>query len=82
MEMIRPALWAVISAIVGRCPFDGFLSHLCLVNCSVLSAARLFVASASYHTLKNYSLRALLRFSVLVELGQIQLYIRRAASAH
>jgi len=72
----------VINAVVGKCPFDDFLSHLCLVNCSVLSAARLVVASTTFHTLRNSSLRALLHFSVQGELNQIQLLIRRAVSAH
>jgi len=48
----------------------------------VFSAARLVVASATFHTLRNYSLRAFLRFSVQGELNQIQLLIRRTVSAH
>merc|ERR1711865_445318 len=58
--------------------------HPCLVNCSVLSAARVVVASASYHTLKSswLRMRALLRFSVQGDPSQIQLYIPLAASAH
>jgi len=80
--LICPALWGVLDAIVGKCPFDGFLFHLCIVNCSALSAARLVVASATFHTLRNSSLRVLLRFSVQGELNQIKLLIRRAVLAH
>jgi len=48
-----PTLWGVINSLVGGEPPACFLSHLCLVDCSVLSAARLVFATLSYHTLKN-----------------------------
>jgi len=56
-------LRCVINCVLGPCPAEGFLSHLCLVNCSVLSAARLVEASLSYHCMNNYHLRFLLRLS-------------------
>ena len=63
--------------VVGKCPFDGFLSHLCLVNCSVLSAARLVVACLIYHSVKNSYLpfvRCLSAQGELDELGVVVLF--------
>ena len=65
------ALWSVITVVVDKCPFDGFLSHLCLVNCSVLSAARLVVACLIYHSVKNSYLPFVRRLSAQGELDEL-----------
>jgi len=79
--LICPALWGVINVIVDKCSFDGFLSHLSLVNCSVLSAARLVVACLAYHSFKNSHLRLVLRLSVQGDLDEIVVVLRRVVSA-
>ena len=73
--LICPALWSVINVVVGKCPFDGFLSHLCLVNCSVLSAARLMVACLIYHPIKESYLPFVLHLSAQGELDELVIVV-------
>ena len=61
--------------VVGKCPFDGFLSHLCLVNCSVLSAARLMVACLIYHPIKKSYLPFVLHLSAQGELDELVIVV-------
>jgi len=76
-----PTLWGVINSLLGGEPPAYFLSHLCLVNCSVLSAARLVVATLSYHTLKNSHLEFILRLSTQGNLDAIYRLLKSVGSA-
>jgi len=60
---------------------EGFFSHLCLANCSVLSAARLVVESWTYHSIKNSHLGFLLRLSAAEILVGIKALVQSNVSA-
>ena len=76
-----PTLWGVINSVVGGESPACFLSHLCLMNCSVLSAARLVIATLSYHSLKHSQLDFILSLSNQGDLDGIVRLLKSVVSA-